>query len=178
MRRILSWLHVATTAHECDVVADTLRRRLPSRIMRTNARETPRPVDAAVEECDATAMNWLRRVHALMEGRDMRCKWSMIAACALVGLTAAGAWLYGQQKTGPVADRRSLQGRGRPKLCRWTGGTIHSGGRDYARATVWVPVSDVTRMSEFGNLDHLVGNRENLRQYEQQRMKVPGQPLR
>jgi hypothetical protein len=90
------------------VVADTLRRRLPSRIMRTNARETPRPVDAAVEECDATAMNWLRRVHALMEGRDMRCKWSMIAACALVGLTAAGAWLYGQQKTGPVADRGSV----------------------------------------------------------------------
>jgi uncharacterized protein (TIGR03067 family) len=35
----------------------------------------------------------------------MRRKWSVMTACAAVGLVAAGAWLYGQQKTGPVVGR-------------------------------------------------------------------------
>ena len=147
------------------------------RVSRGTGHERRRPVDLSVEECDATAVNSTPRVHVLTEGSDMRRnKLSMIAACALIGLVAAGARLYGQQKTGAVADRaadfsgkvvhvdtndgfsvplsdaRIKEVGGRSFVIGQVPSDIRIGGT-FSGSTLWVPLNDVTRMGEFGTLE-------------------------
>lgn len=101
----------------------------------------------------------------------MRRHWFMLAACALVGLGAAGAWLYAQQSrpeaarpndfsgkvvfvetnngfSMPLGDARIKEAGGRIFVVGQVPGVIEIG-RAYTGSTLWLPLNDVIRMGEF-----------------------------
>jgi hypothetical protein len=103
----------------------------------------------------------------------MRRHWFRIAACALVGLVAAGAWLYAQQSrpetarptdfSGKVVFVETTNGLSLPlsDVCiKEVGGRTFvvgeaprrlEDGRAYTCSILWVPLNDVIRMSAFAS---------------------------
>jgi hypothetical protein len=72
----------------------------------------------------------------------------------------------------PLVDARFKQAGGRSFIVGHAVGHVKDTGI-YAQSTLWLPVSEVVRMSEFADIEALHNNRDRVRAHQMEQLRAP-----